>query len=283
MEDDGQRQRQYEQSNYPQGYAANYGGQGSTAPNVSNIRGATHGDGSDGFRQPHSLTTQAPTSAPLAPGAGSPQDMGSYGYAQGQQYTTPPMHAPAFGYQPEYERQRYPQYPPQMMYHPLPQAPQQSPYEPSTHYQPRQPAAVDVISSQYGMGHQYYNQGDGANVSGAAVVPQTYPTTAYQQPMQYNTPTPLGRSTLASSYPTMAQDFGQAANPEESAEPEQESEPGTDRFAAFDNALRETNSNTSQGRLIAAGASLANLSDWLLTNAAGLGMSARIDSRSSKR
>ncbi|KAL2052634.1 hypothetical protein ABVK25_007194 [Lepraria finkii] len=276
MDGDGQGRRQYEQSNYPQGYSANFGGQDPTTPNVQNVRGASQGDGSDRFRRPHSLATQASTSAPLSVAAGSPQDLGSYGYVPGQQYTTPGMQGSAFPYQPEYaqesQRQRYPQYQSQMMYHPLQQAQQQSPYEPSAQYQPRQNAAED-LSSQFGVPHQYYNQGDVTNVSGATVMPQTYPTAAYQQSIQYNQPTSLGRSTLASSYPMMAQDFSQTANPEEPAEPEQEPDTRAELFATYHSALRETNENTFRSRLIEAGASLANLSEWLLTHAAGLGLS----------
>ena len=108
-------------------------------------------------------------------------------------------------------------------------------------------------------------------------MPQTYPTAAYQQSIQYNQPTSLGRSTLASSYPMMAQDFSQTANPEEPAEPEQEPDTRAELFATYHSALRETNENTFRSRLIEAGASLANLSEWLLTHAAGLGKSATME------
>lgn len=77
----------------------------------------------------------------------------------------------------------------------------------------------------------------------------------------------------------MAQDFSQTATPEEPAEPEQEQEPDTraELFATYHSALRETNENTFRSRLIEAGASLANLSEWLLTHAAGLGKSATME------
>ena len=110
-------------------------------------------------------------------------------------------------------------------------------------------------------------------------MPQTYPTAAYQQSMQYNQSTSLGRSTLASSYPTMAQDYRENVNLEELAEPEQEPDTRAELFATYHTALRETNENTFRGRLIEAGASLANLSEWLLTHAAGLGMSVTVELR----
>ena len=274
MEGDEQRRGQYDQSNYPRGYAPAFGGQGASAQRLR-----TQGDGSERFRQGQLLTTRPASSASLAAGAGGSHELAGFGYAPAQQYATTPMQPTSFSYQPDYlqesQRHRYPQYQSQMMYNVAQQPPQQSPYQPVGQYQPRQSAAVEVLSSQFEMPQQYYNHSGVSTVSGTAVLPQGYQTAAYQQPMQYNPPSALGRSTLASSYPTTAPDYSQAGSPEEPAQPEQEPDTRAEQFANYQTALRETNESTSRGRLIEAAASLEKLSEWLLTNAAGLGMLAK--------
>ena len=272
MEGDEQRRRGYEQPNYPRGYGPDPRTQGANVSNVQHLRGTPGGEGSDRFRQGQLLTTQPPTTA----GAGSAQDLGSFGYAQGQHYTTPQMQGTSFQYQPEYvqetPRQRqFPHYAPQMMYNVQQQQPQpQSPYDPVGQYQARQTPAVEVLSNQFGV-PQYYNPGEGTNVSGPAGLPQQYQTAAYQQPLHYNPPASLTRSTLASPYPTMAAEFGQEASAEVPEQPQQ----GPDMFAQYydqyKTALRQTNENTSKGNLIEAGKLLLTISEWLLAHASELG------------
>ena len=275
MDGDEQRRGQYDQSNYPRGYAPAFGGQGASA---QRLRGPPQGDGSERFRQGQLLTTRPASSASLAAGTGGSHELASFGYAPAQQYATTPMQPTSFPYQPDYlqesQRQRYPQYQSQMMYNVAQQPPQQSPYQPVGQYQ-RQSAAVEVLSSQFGMPQQYYNQGEVSTVSGSTVIPQGYQTAAYQQPMQYNAPSALGRSTLASSYPTAAPDYSQAESSEEQAQPEQEPDTRAEQFVNYQTALRETNESTSRGRLVEAAVSLEKLSEWLLTHAAGLGMCPR--------
>ena len=276
MDGDEQRRGQYDQSNYPRGYAPTFGGQGASA---QRLRGPAQGDGSERYRQGQLLTTRPASSASLAAGTGGSHELTGFGYAPAQQYATTPMQPTSFSYQPDYlqesQRHRYPQYQSQMMYNVAQQPPQQSPYQPVGQYQPRQSAAVEVLSSQFGMPQQYYNQSDVSTVSGSTVIPQGYQTAAYQQSMQYNAPSALGRSTLASSYPTTAPDYSQAGSSEEQAQPEQEPDTRAEQFVNYQRALRETNESTSRGRLIEAAVSLEKLSEWLLTHAAGLGMCPR--------
>ena len=278
MEGDEHRRRQYEQLNYSQQHVPGIRTQGTNVSNFQHLRGAQGSEDHDRFRQAQLLTTQPPTAA----GATSPQDLGNFGYASGHQYATPQMQETSFPYQPGYvqetQRQRQlPQYTSQMMYdvpqHPQPQPQPPSPYDTVGHYQqPRQTAAVEVLSSQFGV-PQFFNAGEGANQSGDTAIPSHYPTAAYPQHIQYNDPGPsLGRSTLASPYPTIPRSFSHTAPTEAPGQPQQ----GADMFAQYydryQRALRETNENTAKGNIIEAGKSLSTMSEWLLTHANELGI-----------
>jgi len=277
MEGDEQRRRQHEQPIYPRGYAPTYAAQSTNVSNPQQLRGAVQGDGSDRFRQAQLLATRAPTSAPLSAGAGVPQDMGSYSYMPAQQYTNPSMQGNQFPYQSDYlqdaQRQRYPQYQSQMMYS-APQQPQsQLSYEPIGGYQPRQTAAVEVLSSQFSVPQQYYNTAETTNTSAPAAIVQGYSTAAYQQAQQsqYSPATTLGGSTLASTYPTLAPDYSQTSKIEEPVQPGQDTDSYGEQLANYQRAICETNDNTSRGRLFEAGSSLMELSNWLLRKAGDLG------------
>ena len=272
MDGDEQRRRQYEQSNYPRGYAPAFGAQGATA---QGLRGQGQSDGSERFRQGQLLTTRPASSASLVAGAGGSHELAGFSYAPAQQYAPASMQAPSFSYQPDYlqesQRQRHYQYQPQMMYNVPQPTQQQSPYEPIGQYPPRQSAAVEVLSSQFGLPQHYYNQGDVPTVPGSTVMPQAYQAPVYQQSMQYNTPATLGRSTLASTYPTTVADYNPTGSSEDQTQPEQQPDTGAEQFAKYQTALRETNQNTSRGRLVEAAVTLEKLSEWLLTHAASLG------------
>lgn len=269
MEGDEQRRRQYEQQNYPRGYVPEYGGHGVNVPNVQNLRGAPGGDGSDRSRQAQPLTTRPSTSAPLSAGAGSSHELGSYDYPPGQQYSTPQMHGPQFQYQLEYlqdpQRQRqFPQYTSQMMYHVPQQAQPQSPYDTVSQYQSRQSAA-QVLGSQFGA-PQYYSPGHGTNVTGPAAMPQQYPTAAYPPSMQYTSAAPLGRSTLASSYPTVGPDVNPNVETAASEQPEEELDTFAAAYDRYQRNIGVINDQTSKGHLIKAGESLLEISHWLSEN-----------------
>ena len=269
MEGDEQRRRQYEQQNYPRGYVPDYGGHGVNVPAVQNLRGAPGGDGSDRFRQAPSLTSRSSTSAPLSSAAGSPHELGSYDYAPGQQYSTSQLHSTQFPYQPEYlqdtQRQRqFPQYTPQLMYDVPQQAQSQSPYDAVSQYQSRQ-SAVQVLGSQFAA-PQYYSPGHGTNVSGPAAMPQEYPTTAYPPSTQHTSAPSLGRSTLASSNPTMGPGFSPSIGTAASEQPDEESDTLTAAFDPYWRIVGIVNNHISRGRLIQAGESLRELSQWLSGN-----------------
>ncbi len=96
---------------------------------------------------------------------------------------------------------------------------------------------------------------------------QRYPTALYQQSLQYNHTTDLEHSTLASSDPS--------AEPEQAAgaEPTNQLQRKTHSYDHVYSQLMKTNENTSHGRLVAAVETLFEISEWLLSHAAGLGMS----------
>lgn len=275
MEGDEQRRRQYEQQNYPRGYAPDYGAPGTNVPNVQQIRAGQGGDNPDRFRQGQLLTTRSSTTTPLATSAGVPQDLGSFAYGQAHQYQAAPTQATTFQYQPEFlqdpQRQRFQQYPAQMMYNVPQQTQTQSPYDPVGQYQRRQTAAVEVSSSQLGVSPHYYSTGEIPTASTPAAMLQGYSTTAYQQSMQYNAPNALGRSTLASPYSAMPPDFAQTGSAEGPEQQEQEIDIAAENNDRYYRAIGETNHSTSMGMLVEAGDSLLQVSDWLLTNAVRLG------------
>ncbi len=288
MESEEQRRRRYEQSNYPRGYTSDYGTPGANTSGLQHFRGAQLAENSDQFRHGALSVTRTPTSTSLAASAGPPQDLGSFPYSQGQQYQAPQMQAPSFQYQPGYlhdpQRQRYPQYASQMMYNvpqqPQPQSPYipqtQSSYEPIAQYQPRQTAAAEVLSNQFGVPH-YYCGVDAPSTVAPPVMPQGYQTAPYPSTVPYDPSSALGRSTLASPYPTVPSDLGQTGGSEENAG--QGTDPAADNTDRYYRALGETNYNTSRGMLIEAGNSLLQITDWLLGNAVRLGQFSIITQR----
>ncbi|KAL6713072.1 hypothetical protein ACLMJK_009193 [Lecanora helva] len=270
MEGDEQRRRQYEQSNYSRGYVPEYGAPGG---NMSNLQHQ------DQFRHGQLLPTRTPTSMPIAAGVGPSPDFGAFAYTQGQQYQAQQMQAPSFPYQPEYvndpQSQRFPQHPPQVMYNvPQSQSPYsipqtQSTYDQTRQYQPRPAAATDVLSNQFGMPQQYYSGTDTPNTNTPLVMPQNYQTTPYQQNVQYNPSSALGRSTLASPYPSMPAESRQTSTTEN---PQTVTDSAADNNNRFYRAIREVNSHTYRSMLVQAGRSLLEVTDWLLRNAGPLGL-----------
>ena len=280
MEGDDQQRRQYEQPNYPQrGFVPDLrpGAQASNISEVHDIRDTAGTDGSDRFRQSQLLAARTPTSAPLTVSGGNPQLLGSFGYAQGQQYATPQMQGNTLQYQGDYSQdpqrqQQYPQYASQLMYSVPQQVQPQSPYDTVPQFQPRQSAAIEVLSTQFGV-PQYYNPGEATSAPGPATIAQQYAPSQFQHPIQYQPSASQGRSSLQPTYPTGMADFSQPSAPDV----EQQNPEATkydQAYSQYQEALKQTFENTRAGRLEEAGASLLEISEWLLGHAAELGMSA---------
>jgi len=265
MEHNDRRQRQ----NNPPGYAAQQGLVPSSAqyPTTS---------ASDRFRQAP-LTGQSPTSAPSAGRAGNTQGY-NYGYTEGAQFVGTSMPTSDLQYQADYAQsapgaqQQYQQYGSNLMYN-VPsqqQATVQSPYEPVQPYPPRHTAAIEVLSTQFGVPQQYYMEGGPTSAPAMATqnIPAQYPA------LSYTTQSPVGRQPLASAY------AGGMADPTQSAQPAYpQANYAAQTAADLDNAygqyqqeLRRTFQYARDGRLNEASNLLVHISDWLLTNAETLGM-----------
>ena len=99
-------------------------------------------------------------------------------------------------------------------------------------------------------------------------MPQQDPIALYQQRLQYDHTTDLEHFTLASSVPTTDPEFPQAPGAELADQQQRE----IDSYDYFYSQLMETNENTSYGKLVAAAESLLEISEWLFSHAAGLGI-----------
>ena len=203
---------------------------------------------------------------------GNPQDPGGYGFQQAQPYQ---MQGSSLQFQPQYpqEPQRQQQF--QTYTSPMaPNVPQQaqphSPYDAIAQYQSRQSAAIEVLSTQFGV-PQYYNPGEATSAPGPASMPQNYASANFPQQVQYPSAS-LERSVAPQPYQPVMAEYDR---PEVAAPPAEESaqDTGPDaRYEWYQAEMRALNQNISEGRLSEAGPSLLKLSEWLLGNVVGLGM-----------
>ncbi|KAI4129953.1 MAG: hypothetical protein LQ347_003558 [Umbilicaria vellea] len=271
MEGDERQRRQYDQANYPsaRGFGQPPRGVSSSHSSGSNVP--------DRFGQSQLLATRSEMSAPPAVPGPAAQAL-AYGYTQGQHYAAQPLHGSSLQYTPEFsppdtQRQhQFPQYASSMMYNVPPQTQQQSPYESVSQYQPRQSAALEVLTTQFGV-PQYFNPSEPTSAAGPAV-PQQYASAQFQQPMSYPPQqASLARSTNPSPYQSSMADFAQPIASEvlEQQELALDSSSYDDAYNQYQNALKLTFENTRSGRLIEAGQSLLEISEWLLGHAVELG------------
>ncbi|KAL9640171.1 MAG: hypothetical protein Q9164_000439 [Protoblastenia rupestris] len=276
MEGGDQRRRQGQHADYPQSYADNPQFIGATTSNIRSIRSSPLGPPSDRIGHAQYLPTHPSTSAPAALSPTVAQDIGGYGYPHGPQYHPQQTPGAAFAYQTGYSRhpqrsQQSPQYPQQAMYA-LPQQTQlqhQSHYNAPPPYQQRQPATVEALANQFS-GQQYYNTPEVSTPSAST----PYPTPTFQQTALYGRAEDLGRSTLASGYPLVGSNFGQAstAEPTVQQQDQQQGQSLDTADAAYQQLLRQTNTLVTQSRLVEARQSLLEMSIWLLSNIESLGL-----------
>ncbi len=230
---------------------------------------------SDRFRQPASVGLRSPTS--VSGRNGAPQAYG-YGFTEGQHFAAPQMSTTSLPYhqQNDYsqENQRqaqYPQYGSNLMYNVAPQGSQPSPYDAVQQYQPRQSAAIEVLSTQFGV-PQYFVPGEPASAPGPAVHLQH--ATSQFPSLSYPQSSVAERSTLGQGYTSanMA-DMPQGGAPEQLDTTDYGQEPANydDAYNQYQNALKQTFENTRNGRVVEAGQSLLEISNWLLGHAADLG------------
>lgn len=261
MENNDRRQRQ----NNPPGYAGQQGlvQAGTQYPSTS-------------MRQA-SITAQSPTSAPSAG-----RNSYTYGYGGAAQFVGPSLQTGAMQYQAEYGQEQrapsqYQQYGSNVMYNVPSQQPAapQSPYEPVQPYQPRQNAAIEVLSSQFGVPQQYYVPGEGGPTSApaAGMTPQNVPS--QYSGLQYTSQqSPVSRDTLAPAFtPGMAessQTATQGAYAQSGYQAQVESDHLASRYAEYQSEVKKINQYVRDGQLSEASQTLMDISQWLLGNVQGL-------------
>jgi hypothetical protein len=150
------------------------------------------------------------------------------------------------------------------------QPPTQSPYEGVQHYQqPRQSAAIEVLSNQFGVPQQYYGAGESGPTSAPISGMGGQSTQTQYSQLPYNQHSSAAREPIPSSY-GMAETsqssqtgYGQAeyaGNQQEAA------------YTTYQNQLKKVFGDIRDGKLADASGSLVSISDWLLTNAESLGL-----------
>ena len=182
----------------------------------------------------------------------------------------------------------FPPYEPDVVYH-IPQpGSAQGPYEVVPPYPGRQSAAMDALTGQFGV-PPYFPSNEPTGPGVPPGVGSPYLTSPLHS--SYNPSGPIGRSTASQPFPTTMAEINPMASggssstsqpppppPQHHPPPSQQPPPdATDQsnlneaYAQFQQALRETFDHTRAGRLVEASRSLLEISEWLVTNAPGLG------------
>ncbi len=236
------------------------------------------------------LAGRAPNTASMNPAGGNPPDLGSYGYNHGQPYAPPqmqyandyaqhpprqPHHQPQ--HQPPPQQQPFPPYPSPMGYHPPPPT-EQSPYASVTQYQPRQSAAIEVLSNQFGV-PQYYNPGESTSAPEPAPVAPQYVPADFHPPLLYHPPGTVPQATVGSNFtPGMGELAPPNAPGPEELGPQDPDDGGSDRaYRDYQVALREAFQKTRDGQLVEAGRVLLEISEWLCESVAARGTPTTVD------
>ena len=264
MEGEDPHRRQYD----PLGYASGRG--------FSQItRGGSGNEATDRFRQAQISATRSPTSGPRTSAGGQSQGIAGYGYTQGQQQYAPQLQDTSLQYQPDFTQdpqraQQYAQYPSHLMYNIPQQPPPPSPYDPVSHFQPRQSAAVEVLSTQFGV-PQYYPAADATSAPGQ--ISQQYAPAPFPQQMAYQQPTQAVRAVAPTGYTAGIADYVQPSAPEvpEQQDATQDANGYDAAYRRYIERLRGTFRDVQEGRIIQAGQCLLELSEFLLGQAVELG------------
>ncbi|KAL2007277.1 hypothetical protein VTN00DRAFT_8715 [Thermoascus crustaceus] len=171
---------------------------------------------------------------------------------------------------PQPSQQQFSQYGANMLYGINQQGQAPAQYEVVPPYPPRQSAALEVLSTQFGV-PQYFAPGEPAGAGVTAVVSQYL--TPQVQP-SYSQQSPVGRSNAVQSFPVTMADYNPIGTSEglEQHEQVQESTNVDDAYDQYQQALRVTFDHTRAGRLIDASRTLLEISEWLVGNARELGI-----------
>ncbi|KAI4147619.1 MAG: hypothetical protein L6R39_003062 [Caloplaca ligustica] len=264
MEGDDHQRPQYEHQQYASGYPQNL---------RPNVRGSS---GAERFGQAQMMSGRGPTSASVGSMTGAQhQEVGNYGYAQGSQYQpaqvqSSSLHFPAT-YQPDLQRsQNVPQYTSQVAYNVPQQQQPRSPYDPMPQYQPRQSAALEVLSNQFGV-PQYYPGGEPIGVAAQTSPAQQYAPSHFQQSLPYQAPG-IGRGPASTAYPSGMAEYPHSSMQEMVEHPQPETSSHDEEYQKYQEAVRQVFEDASRGRLVEAAQSLLEISEWLRGHAKDLGM-----------
>jgi len=159
--------------------------------------------------------------------------------------------------------------------------PPQSPYDPVQQgYPPRQNAAIEVLTNQFGGVAQtsYYGQGGGPTSSPATAIAAQNVPSQYSS-LQYTTQqSPVGRETLATAYsaagmtdssqPTSSGAYSQARYNGAGADPSVD-----DSYQTYQTQVKQAFEFIRDGRLQEAGTSIYTVSDFLLNSVEAFGTS----------
>ncbi|KAL8997461.1 MAG: hypothetical protein Q9169_003241 [Polycauliona sp. 2 TL-2023] len=232
---------------------------------------------SDRFRQSHMMAGRSPAGAGAVEPAGAhAQELGSFGYPHGSPYPPAQLQGSSVQFPTDYGQesprsQPFPQYAqPQMVYNVPQQSQPRSPYDTMPQYQPRQSAALEVLSSQFGV-PQYYHPNEPVGASGHTSTPQQYASSQFNPQMPFQAPG-SGRSTMQSPYPADMVEYPQSTAPEVAGQHEPETPSFTEGLDEYKGLLRATSGVTAQGRLTEAAESLLDMSERLLGHAKDLGL-----------
>ncbi|OQE43314.1 hypothetical protein PENCOP_c003G04956 [Penicillium coprophilum] len=177
----------------------------------------------------------------------------------------------------QHQRRRVPQdpafspYESSMLYGFGQSGPTQGQFEAVPPYQTRQSAAIDVLSNQFVS--QYFPPEESAGSGVAGLSPFL---NAQLQP--YNQPGPMARPNTAQPFSAPISDFtvgpGSMNRLDQPQTESQESDPPSleEAIGRYHRILRRTFDQTRAGRLVEAGGSLLEISEWLVTNARDLGL-----------
>ena len=184
-------------------------------------------------------------------------------------------------------QQTFTPYGPDMVYNlnaPGQAAAGQAPYEVVPQYPGRQSAAIEALSSPFAV-PQYFPPPELPGSGGVPGVVSPY-LTPQMPSAAYNQPGPVGRSSAQQPFPGSMADFKpvSAARLEQSPLQQQQVAAGasagpesinlSEAYGQFQQALRGTFEHTRAGRLVEAGRSTLEISEWLVTNARELGIQA---------
>jgi hypothetical protein len=245
-----------------------------------------------------SLTGQSPTSAPSSASARSAYAYPSYGDSSAQFVGIQPTYsadfAPAEPQQQQHARPAgtYQQYGQSMMYNSgaaatTPTSPYDGSVAPYAGQPRHQSAAIEVLSSQFGVPQQYYNvagdaaagtagAGAGGPTSAPGIAHQSQNVASYAQLGYTTQQSPREQQLQQPNYPGGMTDTGASSSasfgyaPQAGGAPQAGSEFDT-AYNQYQTELKRTFQHVRDGRLADAATLLMNISEWLLGNAEALG------------